>query len=312
MAEGTSHDHNFKNLIVEYPRQALEFFAPEEAPGPEDEASCIPVRQEQLKARFGGRFRELDVPLLVEWADDRRDAVVFALEEESDWRTFSAHRLAHYCLDVADMLGTDRVVPVVIFLRGAGRAPASLALGTERRSYLTFEYISCKLAEMPAESWLDSDNVVARVNLPNMRSPPHCRVEVYARAVRGLLELEPDRERRAKYVDFIDIYAGLTENERRRYRQQHPEESRTMAGIVQRARDEGRQQGIEQGIEQGMSRGLVEGERALLRRQLRRRFGLLPPETAERVDQASGPELESWADNVLDAGTLDEVFDSKH
>ena len=202
------------------------------------------------------------------------------------------------------MLGTDRVVPVVIFLRGAGRAPASLALGTERRSYLTFEYISCKLAEMPAESWLDSDNVVARVNLPNMRSPPHRRVEVYARAVRGLLEFEPDRERRAKYVDFIDIYAGLTENERRRYRQQHPEESRTMAGIVQRARDEGRQQ--------GMSRGLVEGERALLRRQLRRRFGLLPPETAERVDQASGPELESWAENVLDAGTLDEVFDSNH
>ena len=81
-----------------------------------------------------------------------------------------------------------------------------------------------------------------------------------------------------------------------------------MAGIVQRARDEGRQQGIEQ----GMSRGLVEGERALLRRQLRRRSGLLPPETAERVDQASGLELESWAENVLDASTLDEVFDSNH
>ena len=34
-------------------------------------------------------------PLLVEWADGRRDAVLFALEEESDWRRFSAHRLAH-------------------------------------------------------------------------------------------------------------------------------------------------------------------------------------------------------------------------
>ena len=320
MADTVSHDHNFKNLIVEYPRQALQFFAPEEAPARDDEASCVPVRQEQLKARLRGRFRELDVPLLVEWADGRRDAILFALEEESDWRTFSAYRLAHYCLDLADMLGTDRVVPVVIFLRDADRVPASLALGTERHSYLTFDYIACKLAEMPAERWLDSDNVVARVNLPNMRSPREHRVEVYARAVRGLLELEPDRRRREKYLDFIDIYAGLTDNERRRYRRQYPEESSTMAGMFQRAREEGIEQGmqqgiergVQQGIEQGMNRGRVEGERALLRRQLRRRFGVLSPETVERVDQASARDLESWAENVLDAGTLDEVFDSNH
>ena len=308
MADAVSHDHNFKNLIVEYPRQALEFFAPGEAPARDDVASCVPVRQEQLKVRLGGRFRELDVPLLVEWTDGRREAVLFALEEESDWRTFSAHRLAHYCLDLADMLGTDRVVPVVIFLRDAGRVPASLALGTERRAYLTFEYIACKLAEMPVDSWLDSDNVVARVNLPNMRSPGERRIEVYAGAVSGLLELEPDHHRREKYLEFIDIYASLTENERRRYRQQYPKESSTMAGMFQRARDEG----MQQGIEQGMNRGRVEGQRVLLRRQLRRRFGDLSPEAVERVDQASARDLESWAENVLDAGTLDEVFDSNH
>ena len=302
MADTVSHDQNFKNLIVEYPRQALEFFAPDEAPAPGDGASFVPVRQELLKERLGDRFRALDTPLLVEWTDGRREAVAFALEEESDRRRFSRHRLAHYCLDLADMLGTDRVVPVVVFLRDAARVPTSLALGTERRRYLAFEYIPCKLAEMPAERWLDSGNLVARVNLPNMRSPPAGRVETYAAAVRGLLDLEPDRRRREKYVDFIDIYAGLDDNERRRYREQYPEESRTMSGIVQRARDEGKQQGIEQGIEQG--------ERTLLRRQLRRRFGLLPPETDQRIGRASARDLESWAENVLDAGTLNEVFDS--
>ena len=92
----------------------------------------------------------------MEWADGRRDAVVFALEEESDWRRFSPRRLARYCLDIADMFDTDRVVPVTIFLRTADRAPASLVLGTERCPYLVFNYVACKLAEMPAESWLDS------------------------------------------------------------------------------------------------------------------------------------------------------------
>ena len=70
--------------------------------------------------------------------------------------------------------------------------------------------------------------------------------------------------------------------------------------IVQRAREQSKQQGIEQ------------GERKLLRRQLRRRFGLLPPEADERIDRASTRDLESWAENVLDAGTLDEVFDTNH
>ena len=48
-----------------------------------------------------------------------------------------------------------------------------------------------------------------------------------------------------------------------------------MAGMFQRAREESMQQGIEQ--------GRAEGERALLRRLLRLRFGVLPPEAAERV-----------------------------
>ena len=304
MADTVSHDQNFKNLIVDYPREALAFFAAGEAPLPGDDARFVPVRQEQLKERLGDRFRALDTPLLVEWSDGRRDAVVFALEEESDWRRFSPRRFARYCIDLAEMLGTDRVVPVAIFLRDAERAPASWALGTEQSVYLTFTYLSCKLAQMPAERFMDSDNLVARVNLPNMRTDARARVDVYAGAVRGLLELEADGDRRAKYIDFIDIYAGLTDNERQRYQQRYPEESNVMRGVVQRARDEG----MERGIEQGMRRGRAEGERVVLERQLQRRFGRLSPEVAERLRRAPETELEAWADKVLDAETLDEVF----
>ena len=163
--------------------------------------------------------------------------MVFALEEESDWRRFSLRRLARYCLDLADMFDTDRVVPVTIFLRAADRAPASLVLGTERRPYLTFDYVACKLAEMPAERWLGSSNVVARLNLPNMRSAARDLIDVYHAAVDGLLALEPDEAKRDKArpggrdLKFIDIYAGLTDNQFRRYRQQHPEEGRIVTGV---------------------------------------------------------------------------------
>ena len=306
MANAVSHDQNFKNLILDYPHDALAFFAPEEAPAPGDQVRFVPVRQEQLKERLGNRFRELDVPLLVEWADGRRDAVLFAFEEETDARRFSLHRLAHYCLDLAELFKTDRVVPVAIFLREAEAAPASLTLGTELRRYLAFRTLACKFKEMPADHWLDSKNLVARLNLPNMHSPRNRKVEVYAAAIKGLLTFERDSDRRAKYIEFIDIYAGLTDNEYRRYRKQYREESSTMAGIISRAREEGMQQGMTQGMRQGR----VEGERALLERQLRRRFGLLSPEVAARLSEASAADLESWAENVLDAPTLDDVFDS--
>ena len=254
------------------------------------------MREEQLQERLGGRYRRLDVPLLAEWDDGRREAILFEIEEESDRHRFSPHRLAHYCLDLASMFDTARVVPVVIFLR-PGAVQASLALGTERRAYLTFDYLACALGDMPAERWLDSDNVVARVNLPNMRSPAGRRIDVYAGAVRGLLDLEPDPDRRAKYIDFIDIYAELTDNERRLYRQRHPEESSMMVGLNQRARDEGARHGRQEGV------------RAVLERQLRRRFGDLPPTVGARLGDASATDLEIWADNVLDAVTLEEVFD---
>ena len=222
---------------------------------------------------------------------------------------------ASYRLDLAELLDTNRVVPVSIFLR-AGTVPESLVLGTERRSYLSFGYLSCKLSELSADAWLDSDNPVARVNLPNMRSPAARRVEVYARAVRGLLTLEPDAARRAKYLEFIDIYAGLTENEFERYRRQHPEDGGTMAGVIQRARDEGIQQGVQQGIQQGVQQGIrqgvrqgrIAGRRALLERLLLRRFGALPPAVLERLDTASADDLDAWAEGVLDAPTLEDVF----
>ena len=194
------------------------------------------------------------------------------------------------------MLGTDRVVPVAVFLRGAGAPPAPLVLGTGRRPYLTFDYLACRLAETPYERWRESRNVAALVNLPNMRVPDGRRVDAYADAVRGLRAVETDPDKRAKYMEFIDTYAGLDEDEHRRFERDYAEESRAMAGMIQRARDEGRHEGRH------------EGRQAVLERLLRRRFGLLPPGVAERLRRASAGEIEAWADNVLDADTLDDVF----
>jgi len=313
MASGDDHDQNFKNLILDYPLQALALFAGKEAPAPGDEVTVVPLRQEQLKARLGDRFRELDVPLMIEWPDGRREALLFVLEEETDPRRFSIHRLAHYCLDLAELFETDRVVPVVIFLRTRNRTPTQLSLGTERHAYLIFDYLSCTLSAMPFEEWADSDNLVARLNLPNMYWRADQKIDVYAQAIRGLFALEPDGDKRVKYMDFIDIYTGLTDNERARYAREYPEENAAMAGFAERFRAEGMEQGLEQGLEQGREQGLEQGRRlearTVLERLLQRRFGPIPPDATARLENGSLDDLEQWTDRVLDARTLDEVFE---
>ena len=77
-----------------------------------------------------------------------------------------------------------------------------------------------------------------------------------------------------------------------------------MASLSERLRAEG----MGKGVEMGMAEGVKTGERAVLIRQLNLRFGPLSDETLMRLNDAGQQQLETWADRILDAGTLDEVF----
>ncbi|MCH8544986.1 MAG: Rpn family recombination-promoting nuclease/putative transposase [Alcanivorax sp.] len=76
----------------------------------------------------------------------------------------------------------------------------------------------------------------------------------------------------------------------------------------ERGLKQGLEKGLEKGLEQGLEQGMRRGEAQLLLRQLTRRFGTVPSEIHQRLDQANTTELEQWADNILDANTLEDVF----
>ena len=145
---------------------------------------------------------------------------------------FSIHRLAHYCLDLSELFETSRVVPVVIFLNTRGSEPVQLNLGGDCHEYLRFHYIRCALQELNAEDYWESSNLIARLCLNLMKWKEEQKLEVYARAVQGLSTLEPDPEKQLKYIDFIDIYSALDDNEMEQYKAQYPQESNTMPPLV--------------------------------------------------------------------------------
>ena len=76
--------------------------------------------------------------------------------------------------------------------------------------------------------------------------------------------------------------------------------------------EQGRLKGIQEGEIKGEIKGKLqgkqEGESLILQRQLTKRFGPLPAYKVALVATASSEQLEIWLDRVLDAETLDGVF----
>ncbi len=93
------------------------------------------------------------------------------------------------------------------------------------------------------------------------------------------------------------------------------EEVRTMATTMvewwkKKGLEQGREEGRKQGMQQGMQQGMREGGASILKRLLRSRFDQLPQWIDQRLEEASHQELEGWADRVLDAERLEDVFSS--
>jgi hypothetical protein len=306
-----NHDQNFKNLIIDYPLAALQLFAEPEAPVNYRGAKITPIRQEQLQQKLGENYRELDVPLLVEWPNGEREALLFALEEETQSSRFSIHRLAHYCLDLAQMYKTNRVVPVVIFLK-TSNALTQLELGGDRHIYLSFNYLCCALAALNWRDYADSDNLVACLNLPNMKHKKSERIDVMACATRALGRLESDPKQQAKYLDFIDIYSNLSDNERKLYAKKYPKESSMTSNFAhrfeQQGLEKGLQQGMQQGMQQGKEQGVLQGEITMLLRLIESKFGKPNKNVKQRIEQADSQTLLQWSERILHAKVLEDIW----
>jgi len=65
------------------------------------------------------------------------------------------------------------------------------------------------------------------------------------------------------------------------------------------------------GIAKGRVEGRVEGEAKILSKLLTRRFGELPTWAADKLNRAAEQDLETWAEAVLNAATLEAVFDDE-
>jgi len=177
------------------------------------------------------------------------------------------------------------------------------------------EFPVVKLRDYEARwDWLEqNDNpfatiVMAHLRMQAARNDPDARFYWKTYLVRRLYDRGYQRKDILELFRFIDWIALLPEGLEARFRVEIEqfEAERNMPYITSIERH-----GIEQGVQQGVQQGIQQGEVKLLKRLLKLRFGQLPEWVEKRLLQASEEELQTWADKMLKAQQLDDVFDAK-
>ncbi len=78
--------------------------------------------------------------------------------------------------------------------------------------------------------------------------------------------------------------------------------------MLQERMKEFKQDLLAQGEKKGELKGELKGERKLLIKIAQHRFGTLPQQQLEKIEQATNEQLEQWGIKIIDAKSLDEVF----
>ncbi len=73
-------------------------------------------------------------------------------------------------------------------------------------------------------------------------------------------------------------------------------------------RQEGRQEGLKEGMDKGRKKGRQAEARAILTKQLRRRFGDLPDWAMTQLQKANTEQLEAWAEQIFDAPDVETLL----
>jgi hypothetical protein len=259
-----SYDQETKQLVREYPLEALRFYGRDEGRALPDATRVEFLQQEQISEHLGQGHRLVDVLPLVTLPDGRRQARAFMLEQTSRTGREVVFQVAEYLFKVGYWMereyGITDIVPVIIFVH-----PTDVSTRIEYRSSLRLygfvDCVACRLADLDAEKEIATGNLVAATNVMSMRYAPERKVALCTAAMRLWNEREEDGARVRKYGEHLLKCAGMTADERVEFfaRIRAMEDAPMIRTVFDDLRDEGLREGIEKGIEKGREEGLQKG-----------------------------------------------------
>jgi hypothetical protein len=173
---------------------------------------------------------------------------------------------------------------------------------------MRLEFPTVKLLDYePRQAELENSNnpfaIVVLAHLQSRRERNNLEGRLLGKLalIRRLYERGYERQAILDLFRFIDWVLELPEDLELRFRVELEQleaerRMRYVTSVERLSREEGRQEGLQQGAI------------LLLKKQLNRRFGKLPEWAEEHLANASREELDRWAERILEAPRLEEVF----
>lgn len=148
-------------------------------------------------------------------------------------------------------------------------------------------------------------SLVARTSilfLKHLRRATPADLEPHLSRVRDLLTLLLDDPRGSSILAALCFYAAAATRA-------EPEQVRSAVHRILEPRTSNTiMNGMQKWLLQERTEGKIEGRAEVLLRQIHRRFGPIQDDTRRRVTTATIADLDRWADRILDAHSLDELF----
>ncbi len=272
------------------------------------------LRQVVRDAELGKRFADTLVQVTLE--DGEPHWIYIHIEVQGQRDTDFARRMFTYNYRLFDRYARPIASFAVLADEGEGWRPDSYGfevLGCRH----TLEFPVVKLTDYAdrAEALGANSNPFALVTAAHLRTrqtkgDPQARYRAKLDLVRLLYRQGWDRQRILDLFAVLDWMMRLPDAlEQRLWQDIEAIEGGTdmpyVTSVERLAIRRGMQQGLEQGLEQGRLEGKIEG----LERLLVKRFGPLDEATRKRLDLATLEQLDRWTDRILDASTVDVVFE---
>ena len=108
-----SHDHNFKNLFLDFPKETLKLFFPQAEQNWGNVRKIEFVRQEPRKHKLPDPSLSLDMPILFSF--DNQQLLLWLVEFQEDKTKFSIYKLLRYTTDLMEAYPDALVIPTVLF-----------------------------------------------------------------------------------------------------------------------------------------------------------------------------------------------------
>jgi len=250
-----SQDEMIKNLIRDYPIDALEFFNPDVIKKYGKPVWVDFHLQEVKKHSHFDKNLKNDISVIYRFQNGEH-IVLSLIEHWSDKAKFDIHRFAHYLIDLDHQFPDYEKIPVALFTDSSNEWEKELQHKIEIKCleevFMSFRYRLVRMKSYEAEKYMNTKNKFIAVLRSAMKWSEADKIMLALNFIKSYKNIEPDIKIVIKNIEIIDFFLYLDNIERDNVNHLLVKNREMNMSIVQELKKEG--------ITEGKIAGKLEGK----------------------------------------------------